>query len=286
MKCCEKCKDRLKIPEGAILKAATVKVAQSFPFICRQKYITEHNSIQPITHKVIGVKEYQVLEPDQKIFKKCSTDYTFQKYVEIIINGNFGDVSAYQVRYSSQRTGGTEILSKYDSEQIPRIEHDNAAYYTISNTQIKIFTKHFSLYLIDYNPQNMNALYDAINKSEPYAKLKKIADETVDCKSREVDLVAEAYFVQPDTYNKHTLSLYVYARDKNIDSNNTLPINIGGIQYVPLIPLPWTLDNPPEVIRKETKFQCVAVLEKQSWKENISEIVSSQLNTILFFKIP
>ena len=281
MKCCDKCKDCLKIPKAAILKEDAIKIIQSFPFICRQENACKYNSKQHITHKVICVKEYrnEILSSDTEICQKYPDDYPFQKYVEIIINGNFGDISAFQVRCSSQRTGETDVLKKYESdEHIPCV--DDAAYYTISHEQIKIFTKHFSLYFIDYKLENKYDLYASVNSSEDCEALKEIVTSTVNCKSREVDLVADAYFFQTETYstnNMHTLSLRVYARDKLFESNNTVTCNTENIQYIPLSPSAWPLDNPPEVIRKDTKFQCVAVFQKQMWRESIGGAVSWHL---------
>ena len=283
MKCCEKCKDYIKIPKSAIFVGDKVKVIQNFPFLCKQKNRFSEclsNECPPVHYTLINVKEYQSeLVSGDKATQQCLNEYLFDKHVEIVINGTYSSDINFRVRCGTHNTNEMQILKKFDYDQGTNAPD---SYYTISDDQIKIYTKHFSLFFIDAGLENKSELFAEIRETGDCEKLIELVQQNAStCKPRIVSLITHAYYAQTEINNdakRRKMSLFVYVRDENHEKMDELKkktesqFNSPTIPYKTLKPFGSPLIQP-EVIRKQSTFQCNAVFAKGDWKESKGDAV-------------
>ena len=301
MKCCDECKDYLKIPKSAISEGDEVKVKQNFPFLCKRNNERSsfwHDDHKPV-HTVISVKDYQSeLISSKKLIPKFIDEYSFYRHVEIVINGNFSiDKFSLQVRCGTQSSNKIQILEEYYGE--PDAASAPGSYYTVSNNQIIICTKHFSLFFIDAALPRKKKLYEKVNRTRNYEQLKQwILKHPDACKLRTVELVMHVYFAQLNSdrtkpkrrrTEKSKISLLIYLRDEAHEKytesteNTEGQFNTISTPYKVLVPFGSPLPNPPEIIRKQSTFLCNAVFNKEKWKEWICDSVSFFRSSLINF---
>ena len=279
MKCCDECKDYLKIPKSAISVGNEVKVTQNFPFLCKRNNLLsecEFNARLPECYIPINAKEYQSeLVSVGNVTQECLSSYSFNKYVEIVINGNYVSGINFRVRRGTHST--EEILEKYDSDQVTSATIASDSFYTILGDQIIIYTKKFSVFIIDALITDCEKIFADIQKSGDCTKLlEQLHANKKSCKPRIVNLITRAYFTETNVNNAANscqMTLRVYVCDKGHKKFKKLKKEIEKLlkksltSYKRLDPFGLSLCNPPELIRKQSTFQCNAVFAKEHWQE-------------------
>ena len=241
MYCCDKCKDYLKIPKGAINEGKEYIIVQSFPFLCC-------NTVTSCDYSPVCIKEYQI-DKNYKI-----DNFVFQVHVKLVAYFT-AVIDKQQIRVRYNVSNGTFAEALPFDESLDKKKSD--VYYKLSGKKVKIYTKHFTVFIVDIKS----------NWKQFFSKSPT---------QRFIELVMHAYY-RVHTENS-TVILRVYIRDiihkrqellkKKIDDKEIKKGN--NLCYLDDEPL----TNLPEVIRRDTQFQCLAVFCKSMWKKWIITMVS------------
>lgn len=244
MYCCNNCKDcgdYLDIPAGAIIDDDQYEVTQQFPFICRQNECKSN-------YRVLCVKEYNEIK-----------NRTFQKHVHIVahfISEPVLDYSKMRIRYS--KGNKIYIIEPSSNDSLEYRLPD--LYFTVNDNKVTLFTKHFTEFY-----------YEEENRSF----LAKIIPSYSKCKTREVELVAQAYYMVHETEKKVFLNVYI--RDIKLQNEETIKNCTDCSEKEDGYTCYFDkkgLINLPEIIKKSTLFQCILFTNRSRWQNTFDQMVT------------
>ena len=262
--CCENCDDYLEIPYYAILPNKRIEITQSLPFICDKSEMGFFEN----------VKDFEIPQ-----------NFIFEKHVAIIMNCESAQLDK-QIQIIS-------ITKNGEQKTIPQIYFPNISdlplqYFTVFNSQVIIYTKHFSIFAIkcsDYlenNSRTKRIDYDKIGED-----LLKYCD-----KNRRVNLVADAYF----KVSRNIFTTYIYIRDLKLEDKQSENASVNARKKLmedlrkkgfKILFEKEPISNLPPIIRKENNFSCIMVLPLKKWKERFSSEVKFKLTllAVLYVKL-
>ena len=153
-------------------------------------------------------------------------------------------------------------------------------YFTVLNSQIMIYTKHFTVFAIKFDKEWV----DEYNKLNADNQIEEFYKKVLACNKREVELVADAYY----QYINDIVTTWIYIRDTNIEETQryskevfsqsdivqkeTMNLKEKIISQVEekgfkQLFINERISGLPIILRKESKLGCVMVLSSQRWKE-------------------
>ena len=232
------------IPEGAICEGDEYIITQSFPLLCA-------NTQRYSDYKPICVKDYHE-----------SYNRSFSTHVQIIAYFTTKlDSKQIQVRFNKQN----EMYIYEEAanlKQTNRVTHNTDVYFYILDNKVIIFTKHFTVFIIEKKIQ-----WESLVRSN--------------CPNSEKDIYLLVCAYLTEIIENNTVLLKVFIRDNQ--ENNDAQSNETNFKDANVEPkycciLETPLKNLPDVIWADTTFQCViAITEKQQWKKLMSNFVSTHV---------